>query len=74
MADSHNIVQYGFGFQIGRYKWKVKTANPGRNSIAHFSTLKKLDKPLGTGALICMLETHLPLANDINAVPFGCIG
>jgi hypothetical protein len=50
-----------------------KTANPGRNSIGHFSTSKKLDKPVGTGALICMLESHLPLANDINAVPFGYV-
>lgn len=50
-----------------------KTANPGRNSIAHFSTLKKLDKPVGAGALICMLESHLPLANDINALPFSYI-
>ncbi len=46
-----------------------KTARPMPQMVGQFSTLHRLDKPLGPGALLCVVERHLPLTADVHAVP-----
>lgn len=50
-----------------------KTARPTPEMIRHFSTLRRLDKPRGPGALVCMTQRHVPLSADVQAVPLSYI-
>ena len=46
-----------------------KTATPGLSAIKNFSVLKKLDKTIGSGAVLCLKETDIPIASDVYAIP-----
>jgi predicted AAA+ superfamily ATPase len=48
-----------------------KSAAPGQGAIKNFQVLEKLDRAIGTGAVICLKESDLPLASTVSAVPVG---
>ena len=48
-----------------------KTATPGLSAIKNFSVLKNLDKAIGSGAVLCLKETDIPISSDIYAIPVG---
>ncbi|RIK92757.1 MAG: ATPase [Proteobacteria bacterium] len=50
-----------------------KTAAPGKDSLRQFKTLGQLRKPIAEGGVICLAETLLPLAKDLNAIPVGLL-
>ena len=50
-----------------------KTAIPGRNSVKNFSTLNKLNIPIGHGGVICLSEKHIPITRDVDAIPVAYI-
>ena len=56
------------------YPIEVKrTARPTPQMVRQFSTLHRLDKPVGPGALLCIAERHLPLTSDVHAVPVSYV-
>ncbi len=46
-----------------------KTASPTKSAVKHFAMLKKLNLPVGPGAVICLTETPLPLTEQVSAIP-----
>lgn len=48
-----------------------KTASPTLAAAQHFAVLTKLDKQVGHGAVICLRETDIPLAREVDAIPAG---
>ena len=50
-----------------------KTASPGRHDARHFRALDRLDRPRGTGAVICLAETSLPLGDGDVTIPVGAL-
>lgn len=46
-----------------------KTANPNKSAIQHFAVLEKFDKQIGSGAIICLTQTMLPVSVTVNAIP-----
>jgi len=50
-----------------------KTATPSFHAAKNFSTLEKLGKKVGHGAIICLRETDIPLSKDVTAIPIGYI-
>jgi predicted AAA+ superfamily ATPase len=50
-----------------------KTASPRPTDIATFSTLRRLDLPVGPGCLICLVQQVLPLTESVTAAPVGAV-
>lgn len=50
-----------------------KSATPGRDSVRHFGTLARLDRPIGPGCVICLAESSLPLADGVVTIPVGAL-
>lgn len=48
-----------------------KTANPTKNDIKHFSVLEKINKEIGIGIVMCLIDQWSPLTESINAVNIG---
>lgn len=48
-----------------------KTASPGLHAGKNFSALEKLDQPIGSGALLCLKETDVPLSRMMTVIPVG---
>jgi len=46
---------------------------PGRDSVRHFGTLARLDRPMGPGGVICLAESSLPLADGMMTIPVGAL-
>jgi len=46
-----------------------KTGSPSKHDIRHFTALKKLSLPIGSGGLICLAEQDLPLAESVHCIP-----
>jgi predicted AAA+ superfamily ATPase len=46
-----------------------KSATPSNSSYKNFSTLKKLGKKIGHGAVICLRESDTTLSKDVDAIP-----
>jgi predicted AAA+ superfamily ATPase len=46
-----------------------KTASPGRMASKNFSSLNKLGKQVGPGAVLCLRETDIPLSAEVTAIP-----
>ena len=46
-----------------------KTATPSLINSKNFSTLKKLNKKIGHGAIICFVKQHIALNKEVTAVP-----
>jgi uncharacterized protein len=50
-----------------------KAASLGRDSVRHFGTLARLDRPIGPGGVICLAESSLPLTEDVVTIPVGAV-
>jgi hypothetical protein len=50
-----------------------KTASPRQSDVRAFSKVAKLGVPLGKGAILCLAERALPLAQDIMIIPIGAL-
>lgn len=50
-----------------------KSASPGRDSVRHFGSLARLDRPVGPGGVICLVESSLPLGEGLVSIPVGAI-
>ena len=59
-------------FQENPIEFK-KTATPSKTASKNFSVLKKFDKKIGHGAVICFVEKDVPLSRDVTAAPVGYI-
>ncbi len=64
------IVQNGKVFPI-EFK---KSAAPNKDDIRHFTALKKLNMPVGHGAVVCLADTVLPLTETITAINVSQLG
>jgi predicted AAA+ superfamily ATPase len=81
----HNGRQPNFSFYRDREKREIdliveengllhpveikKTSNPTQKDIKHFGILEKYGLPVGTGAVICLSQTSLPLTDKVNIIP-----
>jgi predicted AAA+ superfamily ATPase len=50
-----------------------KTASPDKGVVRHFAVLEKLRMPIGTGAVICLVQQTLPLTELVWSVPVDCV-
>lgn len=50
-----------------------KTATPSKTFSKNFSLLKKFQKKIGHGAIICFVEKDIPLSSEVTAIPVGYI-
>jgi predicted AAA+ superfamily ATPase len=50
-----------------------KTASPRRELAQPFGALRRLKHPVGKGAVVCLCQQIVPLAQDVDAVPVGVI-
>ena len=48
-----------------------KTSIPSKNTIKSLSLLKKLEKKIGPGAVICFVENDIPLSKTVKAIPIS---
>ncbi len=48
-----------------------KKTNPNKGDIKNFAILEKFGKDIGTGAILCLAKTHLPITDKVTAVPIG---
>ena len=48
-----------------------KSATLGLSAIKNFSVLKKLNKTIGAGAVLCLKETDLPLSSEVTIIPIA---
>lgn len=46
-----------------------KTSHPDKHSIQHFSTLDKLNLPIGPGAVLCFVNEYTPISEKVTAIP-----
>ena len=46
-----------------------KTAMPSEKDIKHFDALKKLGKKVGTGAVLCLSQSRMPINREVVSVP-----
>jgi predicted AAA+ superfamily ATPase len=52
------------------YPIEIKhTANPMVNDIRNFNILKSFTKDVGTGAVICLIDSPLPITKNTLAIP-----
>ena len=50
-----------------------KTASPRQDSVRHFGVLNRLNRTIGSGGLLCMVKTALPINSDVSAIPVWII-
>ncbi len=50
-----------------------KTASPKRDHVRHFSTLEKLNLPIGPGGVICLYEQFIPLTESAYSIPVSAL-
>jgi len=50
-----------------------KTTAPAKKDVRHFTVLKKLGMPQGTGSVLCLTETPMPITDTVWAVPISGI-
>lgn len=48
-----------------------KKSNPDKGDIKAFNVIEDLKQKRGSGAVVCMAPTHLPLTDDVNIIPVG---
>ena len=46
-----------------------KTAMPGEADIKHFAALIKLGKKTGTGAILCLTQSRIPINREVVSIP-----
>ena len=50
-----------------------KSASPRRSWLPAFAALRRLDMPVGEGAIVCLCDQPVPLDDHVNAVPVGLV-
>ncbi len=50
-----------------------KSKNPNKSMIKSFSILKKGEKEIGEGGIVCMVEKIIPIDEKNKAIPIQCI-
>jgi predicted AAA+ superfamily ATPase len=50
-----------------------KSASPDRRAAKHFGALRKLDRPVGAGGIVCLANTSLPLTENVATIPAGTL-
>lgn len=50
-----------------------KTGNPSQDDIRHFKCLQSLGLPIGRGAIIGIFEAHIPINENVEAIPMWTI-
>ena len=50
-----------------------KTASPDKSTVRHFGVLEKLGMPVGTGAVVCLVQQALPLVKGVWSVPVSYV-
>ncbi|MCU0725303.1 MAG: hypothetical protein MUE73_05880 [Planctomycetes bacterium] len=50
-----------------------KSASPGRDAIRPFGALRRLDRTVGPGGVICLVGSSRPLDEGLLAIPVGAI-
>ncbi|MDR1498775.1 MAG: DUF4143 domain-containing protein [Rickettsiales bacterium] len=48
-----------------------KKSEPNKNDVKNFDILKKLNKPMGESAVVCLSQTYLPITEEINTIPIS---
>jgi hypothetical protein len=48
-----------------------KTASPSQHARRHFRVLEKLGRPIGPGAVLCLVPRDVPLSADVTAIPMS---
>lgn len=48
-----------------------KTALPTKDAAKHFGVLQSLDKPIGHGGVICLIDKYIPLTESVDAIPIS---
>ena len=48
-----------------------KTATPSLNATSSFATLKRFDKKIGHGMVVCFVNGDVPLSKEVTALPVG---
>ena len=56
------------------YPFEIKkTGNPNRELVKSFNLLNKTKKEIGRGGIICMYQEILPIDENNDIIPVGCI-
>lgn len=50
-----------------------KSASPGRDAVRHFASLDRLGLQVGSGGVICLAESSLPLSELAVTIPVGAL-
>lgn len=53
-----------------------KSAQPTKDAIRHFKVLENLKQPglvIGSGAILCLAKSMLPLTAQVTIVPVGML-
>jgi hypothetical protein len=50
-----------------------KTGSPSKRDVRHFGRLEKLGRQVGSGGLICLSDTPLPLTDHVTCVPVSTL-
>lgn len=50
-----------------------KSSDPGRSAARHFSKLEKFGKPVGLGAIVCLVKESMPLTRECMLIPAGSL-
>ena len=50
-----------------------KSASPGKADIRHFKVLETLNLSIGSGCVISLASSHLPITEHVDAVPVGML-
>jgi len=50
-----------------------KTASPDKRSARHFGVLDRLGRSIGSGGVVCLAETSIPLSDGVVGIPVGAI-
>lgn len=50
-----------------------KTAVPHKDAVTQFASLERLGLKVGTGGIVCLTDTMLPVTITVNAIPVGMV-
>ena len=50
-----------------------KTAAPQKDDVRHFKVLERLGKTIGQGGIICLYDKHVPVTEDVWAIPVSAV-
>jgi uncharacterized protein len=50
-----------------------KTASPKMEAVRQFASLDRLGMVMGSGGVVCLAETYMPLTKNIRVIPVGMV-